>query len=111
VEIKRGDIVYMTDKEECVMRTRPYLIVSNDVGNRHSDIVLGTPLTTRMRKPDQPTHCIVGFRKSMVLAEQIVTIRKEDINRVVLHVDDMTEVDRCLMASLGIGGYDGSNVA
>lgn len=109
MDVQRGDIIYLKE-DECINGTRPFLVVSNNIGNHFSGIVLGVPLTANIKKLTQPTHCIVGFRKSMVLTEQIYTIKKENINRVVIHLDEeeMNDVDKCLKASLALDGryYD-----
>lgn len=104
--IKRGDIVYLRDEVGDPLNSRPFLIVSNDVGNHFSDICLGVPLTTKHKKLSQPTHCIINFNASMVLTEQIYTINKNDINKTIGKITekDMTQVEKCLKASLALGG-------
>lgn len=108
--IKRGDIVYLKDDAMEPLNSRPFLIVSNDIGNRFGGIVLGVPLTTKHKKLSQPTHCLINFNGSMVLTEQIYTINKTDINRTIgkINDDDMLQVDKCLKASLSLNGgrYD-----
>ena len=108
---KRGDIVYvqMTSRniEKCSIEaySRPYLIVSNDVGNYHSDIVLGVPLTSKLKKLTQPTHYRISYHDSVVLCEQIKTLSQENINTDVnyhLSDDEMKEVEKCLKISLGM---------
>lgn len=88
------------------LNSRPFLIVSNDVGNHFANICLGVPLTTKHKKVSQPTHCIIGFNGSMVLTEQIYTINKDEINRVIGRIDeeDMKRVDACLKVSLALSG-------
>lgn len=104
--IKRGDIVYLKDSVGSPLNSRPFLIVSNDVGNHFANICLGVPLTTKHKKVSQPTHCIIGFNGSMVLTEQIYTINKDEINRVIGRIDeeDMKRVDACLKVSLALSG-------
>lgn len=105
MEIKRGDIVYLrtTDNND-VLRKRPYVIVSNDVGNHFAGICLAVPLTTRMKKLNMPTHTIIDYHGSMVMTEQIHTIRQEDIERVAHHLNraDMQNIESCLKNSLGL---------
>lgn len=109
--IKRGDIIYLKDNVGEPLNTRPFLVVSNDVGNRFGSNVLGVPLTTKHKKLTQPTHCLIDFNDSMVLAEQIYTIDKNDINRTIgrINDNDLKHVDQCLMASLSLNGgrYNG----
>ena len=104
--IKRGDIVYLKDSVNKPLNSRPFLIVSNDIGNHFANICLGVPLTTKHKKVSQPTHCVIGFNGSMVLTEQIYTINKDDINRVIGRIDedDMRRVSECLKVSLALNG-------
>lgn len=105
MEIKKGDIIYLkkTDKDD-VLRKRPYVIVSNDIGNYFSEICLAVPLTTKMKKTNMPTHTIIDYHGSMIMAEQIHTIRQEEIERVVHHLGkaDMRNIEKCLRNSLDL---------
>lgn len=102
VDVRRGDIVYLKRTEDPSSR-RPYVVVSNDIGNRHSDICLVVPLTSKHKKPDMPTHTFVGYHDSMVMCEQVHTFRQGDLERVAYHLDgeDMNRITRCLKVSIG----------
>ena len=102
MEIKRGDVIYLKRTEE-PSSLRPYVVVSNDVGNRHSMICLAVPLTSKHKNLYMPTHTLVDYNSSMVMAEQIHTFKQEDIERVAHHLSDadMEKVDKCLKASFG----------
>lgn len=104
--IKRGDVIYLKDDVGKPLNTRPFLVVSNDTGNRFAHICLGVPLTTKRKKLQQPTHCVVDFNGSMVLGEQIYTIDQKDINRIIgkISKEDMARVDECLKVSLALNG-------
>lgn len=104
--IKRGDIIYLKDSVGMPLNARPFLVVSNDIGNKHANICLGVPLTTKRKKLTQPTHCTVDFNGSMILGEQIYTINKIDINRIIGRIteEDMAKVDECLKVSLALSG-------
>lgn len=39
--------------------TRPFVILQNNVGNYHGPTVIGTPLTTQIKKTHLPTHVIL----------------------------------------------------
>lgn len=60
---------------------RPVVILSNDVGNFFSSTISMVPITSQIKKPEQPTHVILenvrglGVR-SMACAEQVDTIDK-----------------------------------
>ena len=112
MNIKRGDVVYLFKDISCPNSRRPFVIVSNDIGNYHSGICLGVPLTTKTKKP-YPTHCKIDFNDSTVMTEQICVIDKESIERVIYRVNDvdMMKINECLNISLALkGGYDGTEI-
>lgn len=57
---------------------RPALVIQNNVGNKFSPSVTVVPLTTQIKKPNQPTHVVFDCRGSMAMAccEQIMTVDK-----------------------------------
>lgn len=62
--IKRGDIYY-ADLNPVVGSeqggTRPVLVISNDIGNKHSPTVIIAAITSRVRKKKKlPTHLYLG---------------------------------------------------
>ena len=82
---KRGQIWWYSssgsicDKENIInSKTRPMLIVSNDMHNKSSDYVIAIPLTTAEKK-DYPFHtkCIVNNKQSTFLAEGITSCNKD----------------------------------
>jgi mRNA interferase MazF len=110
--IMRGDLYY-ADLNPVIGSeqggVRPVLIVSNDMGNRHSPTVIIAAITGKAMKPTLPTHhelrATNGLdRESIVLLEQIRTIDKQRLKNHVgaLGWDDMQEVDRALAVSLGL---------
>lgn len=108
MNVKRGDVIYLFKETPCPNAKRPFVIVSNDVGNHYSEICLGVPLTTKYKK-DYPTHCRIGYNNSIVMTEQICTINKGDIERVLTSLNevDMMKINDCLNISLALkGGYD-----
>lgn len=112
MKVKRGDIIYL--KEARAIRgsvqglLRPYVVVSNDLGNFHSDICLVCPLTRSIKKLGQPTHAIISYHDSMVCCEQIHTLLQDEIAEVVWHVPDrdLNLIAECLKASLGLKGSE-----
>lgn len=109
-KVKRGDIVYIRMKkqnieESSVMEySRPYLVVSNDTGNYHSNICIAVPLTSKEKKLTQPTHYRISYHDSVVLCEQILTLSQSDISGIRYHLKDeeMKEIDKCLKVSLAL---------
>lgn len=77
---------------------RPVVIAQNNVGNRYSPTVEVIPMTSRVRKASyMPTHVLVHpsrqnglSRDSVVLAEQVVTISKEQLVGFVGELDSQT---------------------
>ena len=88
--IKRGDIYYAELNPVIGSEqggTRPVLIISNDIGNRHSPTVIVAAITSRVHtKAKLPTHTAVsnyeGLDKdSVILLEQIRTIDKQRLKQ------------------------------
>ena len=110
MEVKRGDVFFVkkngfisvTGSEQ--EQGRPAVIVSNDAGNRFSDIVEVVWLTTRDKKP-MPTHAeIVCREKSTALCEQITSVSKARLSDYVRTCTDeeMEALDRALAVSIGL---------
>ena len=95
--IRRGDIYYaelnpVVGSEQG--GTRPVLIISNNIGNRHSPTVIIAAITGRTQtKAKLPTHTEVknfeGLdRESIVLLEQIRTIDKKRLKQYMGMMSD-----------------------
>lgn len=104
MKIRRGDVVYLHRTVNCPNPIRPFVIVSNNVGNKHAEICLGVPLTLKPRR-GQPTHCRISYNDSIAMTEQICVINKDDIEKVLFRVsdEDMRMIDECLAISLDLG--------
>lgn len=90
--IKRGDIYYAELNPVIGSEqggTRPVLIISNDIGNRHSPTVIVAAITSRVHtKAKLPTHTAIrdfeGLNKdSIILLEQIRTIDKKRLQEYI----------------------------
>lgn len=113
--IKRGDIIYVSETRikphgSVIYGDRPAIVVQNDVGNQHSDNLIVALMTSKIKRLDMPTHVLLQWyeglwKRSMVEAEQIRTISKDDVVAVIDHLreEDIIRVDRALLASLAIG--------
>ena len=118
MDILRGDIFYVrkggvTEGNE-QDAGRPAIIVSNDIGNKHANIVEVVYLTTAEKKP-LPTHVnIICKVPSIALCEQIYSVSKERLGELIRTCTDgeMKEIDKALMTSLGIvsGEWDSARV-
>ena len=84
---------------------RPAIIVSNNIGNRYSNVVEVVYLTTRS-KADMPTHVqILSARKpSIALCEEIVSVDKQRLDKYIgtITSEEMQKVNQAMMISLGI---------
>lgn len=111
--IKRGDIYYaelnpVIGSEQGGIR--PVLIISNDMGNRHSPTVIIAAITGKTQtKAKLPTHTEVknfeGLdRDSIVLLEQIRTIDKKRLKQYMGMMPDeaMARVDKALAISVSL---------
>lgn len=107
-DCRRGEIYYIlpagASGSEQAGR-RPAVIVSNDIGNRHSTIAEVVFLTTR-EKNSLPTHVRVRAAPypSIALCEQIQTVSKGRIGRYVGKVSDyeMEQINKAMLISLGL---------
>lgn len=66
---------------------RPGVVLQNNIGNANSPNIIALPLTSSIKKVDQPTHVVVPaaetnlWKDSMVLCENPETIAKGSIGR------------------------------
>lgn len=110
-EFRRGEI-WMCEIYECE-GTRPYLIVSNDIGNEHSNSVIVVPAKLGNIKK-LPTHCEVttncGTRT--IKCENMYSLKKDKLFSLIDRVSnaDMKKVDKCLKISVGIADDEGENI-
>lgn len=90
---------------------RPCLVVSNDKGNQYSPVLIVVPITSRQTKKPMPTHFHIEpsltnglTRKSIALAEQIITIGKEMVTDVIgeLNLAEMNLFNNKLKKSLNL---------
>ena len=100
----------------CVQRgIRPVLVVSNDVGNTHSDIINVLPLTSHLKKLYLPCHTLLEpgnvadsryrFVDSMIQAEQITTIGRLQLKNYVGKVEDtelLNQITRAIISQLAL---------
>jgi mRNA interferase MazF len=110
---KRGE-VYLTRFDPTVgaeiQKTRPALIVQNDVANRYSPITIVAAITSQPRDPSRPTNIRVDTGEggltlsSTILLNQIRSMDKQRLGRFLgsLTPETMQRVDRALMISLGL---------
>ena len=118
--IKRGDIYYAELNPVIGSEqggTRPVLIISNDIGIRHSPTVIVAAITSRVHtKAKLPTHTAIrdfeGLNKdSIILLEQIRTIDKKRLQEYIgmLSESEMARVDKALAISVSLNILKGTN--
>lgn len=91
---------------------RPVIVIQNNTGNKFAPTVIVAAVTSKVsKKPSQPTHVLIEqnpafSRPSVVLLEQIFTIDKERIQRLLGQTtpDEMYQINEALMNSLDLNG-------
>ena len=95
-----------------IRKTRPALVVQNDIANRHSPITIVAAVTSHVDGRPYPTEVLLrapeaGLRvDSIVLLNQIRSIDRRRLVKRLGAVDapTMAHVDRALGLSLGLAG-------
>ena len=73
---------------------RPGLVFQNNTGNRYSPNIIALPLTSSLKKANQPTHVILSGKEnglpkdSMVLCENPERMSKERIGQYITTLPD-----------------------
>ncbi|MBD2385290.1 type II toxin-antitoxin system PemK/MazF family toxin [Cylindrospermum sp. FACHB-282] len=110
---KRGE-VYLVNFDPTVgaeiKKTRPALILQNDVSNQHSPITVVAAITSQFTEPLYPTEVLIKVPEgglqidSVVLLNQIRSIdRQRLIKRLgILPPAIMEQVDKAIQISLGL---------
>jgi mRNA interferase MazF len=113
-QVKRGD-VYYANLDPVVGsetgKTRPVLVVQNDIGNEYSPTTIVTIITDYSKKKASYPICVAigekqGLKKASVV--NLAQIRTIDKKRLIfpkiasLPDEIMTQVDRALENSLGL---------
>lgn len=93
-----------------IKKTRPALILQNDIANRHSPITIVAAMTSQFEEPLYPTEVLVKASEGGLTVDSVVLlnqIRSMDTQRLVrrlgrLTAETMRRVDRALVVSLGL---------
>ena len=93
-----------------IQKTRPALILQNDIANRHSPITIVAAITSQAEEPLYPTEVLVSppegglSTPSVVLLNQIRSIdRRRLVRRLgVVAEATMKRVDQALRISVGL---------
>jgi mRNA interferase MazF len=110
---KRGE-VYLVNFDPTIgaeiQKTRPALVIQNDVANRHSPITIVAAITSQFDEPLYPTEVFIQPPEggltipSVVLLNQIRSIDKRRLVRRLgmLTPATMERVNRATLISLGL---------
>ena len=91
-------------------KTRPAVVIQNDIGNRWSSITIVAAMTSRFEDPLYPTEVLVRASEGGLVVDSVVLLnqlRSVDKARLVrrlgaLKAQTVREVDRALLLSLGL---------
>lgn len=116
---KKYDVVYgefSETNDKCIQSgARPAIVISNDLGNRHSPTLLVLPLSSHIKKLNMPTHKLIkcneenGLRvDSILLAEQATTVNKDKVKRIgrICNRTLQKQIFRCFIYSAAYGEQD-----
>ena len=110
---RRGE-VYLVNFDPMIgaeiRKTRPALILQNDIANRHSPLTIVSAITSQFEEPLYPTEVLLkagegGTSKdSVILLNQIRSVDKRRLVRrlVTLSPESMQRVHRSLQICLGL---------
>ena len=112
-DIKRGDIImvdnssYKEPHGNLIYGVHPAIVIQNNSGNKHSNNLIVVFASSKIKRLDLPTHVLLqwyeGLKKpTVVQAEQIATISKDDVMSIVDHLreEDMKRVEQAIITSL-----------
>ncbi|MBI3335624.1 MAG: type II toxin-antitoxin system PemK/MazF family toxin [Candidatus Portnoybacteria bacterium] len=110
----KRDEVYLVNFDPTIGReikkTRPALILQNDIANRYSPVTIVAAITSQVEQPLYPTEVLIRSPEggltvdSIVLLNQIRSIDKQRLMRRLgrLNPEAMKQIERALLISLGI---------
>ena len=113
VRPRRGEVYFVAFDPTLgaeIRKTRPALILQNDIANRSSPITIVAAITSRFDEELYPTEVLVRAPEGGLEADSVVLlnqIRSVDRRRLVRRIgrlvpETMRFVDRALMLSLGL---------
>jgi mRNA interferase MazF len=95
-----------------IQKTRPALIVQNDIANRHSPITIVAAITSQFGDPLYPTEVLIQPPEGGLTIASVVLlnhVRSIDRRRLMRRLGTLTSasmerVDRTILISLGLAG-------
>ncbi len=110
---KRGDI-YLVNFDPTlgaeIRKTRPALVLQNDIANRHSPITIVAAISSKFDEPLYPTEVFIAQAEgglsvdSVVLLNQIRSIDRRRLTKRLgaVRPTTMEKVERAIQISLGL---------
>ena len=110
---KRGSVYLVrfdpTEGSE-IRKTRPALIIQNDIGNRFSNITIVAAITSKFQVPVHRTNVLIKAPEGGLSIDSVVRldqIRSVDTRRLVQRLGavkpiTLTKVDQAIKISLGL---------
>jgi mRNA interferase MazF len=112
-QVRKGDVYYVDLPNvggSVQFGARPCVVISNDVGNLHSPVLLVSPLTSRKIRRGLPTHVYLKGdennldRDSVALLEQVTTVPKSSLRAFITHLHEskMHKINEAIAISFGL---------
>ena len=111
--VRRGDIFLVNFDPTVgheIKKTRPALVIQNNIGNFYSPMTIVAAITSQFRDPAYPTEVIIEPHssglpaRSAIVLNQIRSVDKRRLIKPVGHLnsDIMRSVDQAIEISLGL---------
>jgi mRNA interferase MazF len=112
---RRGDIFLVSLDPTVgseIKKTRPALVIQNDIANRYSPVTIVAAMTTNFGNPPYPTEVVMEPKESgldlhsAALLNQIRSVHRQRLIRRFGHANagTMRRVDRAIQINLGLVG-------
>lgn len=112
--IKRGDIILAEYFFDDTWRTKPVLIIQNDIGNMFSPLVIVLPIVSSeggdcgpmQVELQEQTQAETGLKNSAILLNIILTVGKHQLQEKIGRLPDflLRDVENGIRISLGFSG-------